>query len=66
MPAIDSVDTVPFAVDVIVSRTVNPLLPVIPQWGAADAEIKVPSVENTVLKGSSFNALSRSVYCHAC
>ena len=23
-----------------------------PQWGAADAEVKVPSVENTELKGS--------------
>ena len=29
---------------------------VIPQWGAVDAEIKVPSVENTELKGSPFNA----------
>ena len=26
----------------------------IPQWGAEDAEIKVPSVENTELKGSPF------------
>ena len=25
-----------------------------PQWGAADAEIKVPSVENTELEGSPF------------
>ena len=25
-----------------------------PQWGAADAEIKVPSDENTELKGSPF------------
>ena len=36
------------------------------QWGAADAEIKVPSDENTELKGSPFKAWSRSVYCHAC
>ena len=35
-------------------------------WGAADAEIKVPSDENTELKGSSFKAWSRSVCCHAC
>ena len=27
-----------------------------PQWGAVDAEIKVPSVENTELKGSPFKA----------
>ena len=26
------------------------------QWGAADAEIKVPSVESTELKGSPFKA----------
>ena len=31
------------------------------QWGAADAEIKVPSVENTELKGSLFEAWSKSV-----
>ena len=36
------------------------------QWGAADAEIKVPSDGNTELKGSPFKAWSRSVYCHAC
>ena len=36
-----------------------------PQWGAADAETKVPSDENTELKGSSFKEWSRSVYCHA-
>ena len=29
---------------------------VTPQWGAADAEIKVPSVENTELDGSPFKA----------
>ena len=37
-----------------------------PQWGAADAEIKVPSGENTELKHSPFKAWSRSVYSHAC
>ena len=38
----------------------------VPQWGAADAEIKVPSSENTELKRSPFKAWSRSVYSHAC
>ena len=37
-----------------------------PQWGAADAEIKVPSGENTELKRSPFQAWSRSVYSHIC
>ena len=37
-----------------------------PQWGAAAAEIKVPSDENTELKDSSFQAWSRSVYSHTC
>ena len=37
-----------------------------PQWGAADAEIKVPSGENTDLKQSPFKAWSRSVYRHTC
>ena len=37
-----------------------------PQWGAADAEIKVPSGQNTELKRSPFIAWSRSVYSHAC
>ena len=37
-----------------------------PQWGAADAEIKVPSVENTELRRSPFQAWSRSVYSHTC
>ena len=37
-----------------------------PQWGAADAEIKVPSSENTELKRSAFKAWSRSVYSHTC
>ena len=36
------------------------------QWGAADAEIKVPSVKSTELKGSPFKAWSRSVYSHTC
>ena len=37
-----------------------------PQWGAADAEIKVPSGESTELKRSPFKAWSRSVYSHTC
>ena len=37
-----------------------------PQWGAADAEIKVPSGENTELKRPPFKAQSRSVYRHTC
>ena len=37
-----------------------------PQWGAADAEIKVPSGENTELKRSPFKAWSKSVYSHTC
>ena len=37
-----------------------------PQWGAANAEIKVPSGENTELKRSPFKAWSRSVYSHTC
>ena len=39
---------------------------VMTQWGAADAEIKVPSGENTELKRSPFQAWSRSVYSHTC
>ena len=35
-----------------------------PQCGAADIEIRVPSGENTELKGSPFKAWSRSVYSH--
>ena len=38
------------------------VLSLTPQWGAADAEIKVPSGENTELKRSPFKAWSRSVY----
>ena len=34
--------------------------------GDADAEIKVPSCENTELKRSPFTALSRSEYSHTC
>ena len=37
-----------------------------PQWGAADAEIKVPSGENTELNRSPYQAWSRSVYSHTC
>ena len=37
-----------------------------PQWGAADAEIKVPSGENTELKRSPFKTWSRSAYSHTC
>ena len=37
-----------------------------PQWGAADAEIKVPSGENTELKRSAFEAWSRSLYSQTC
>ena len=37
-----------------------------PQWGAADAEIKVPSGENTELYGSRFKARGTSVYSHMC
>ena len=37
-----------------------------PQWEAADAEIKVPSGENTELKRSPFKAWSKSVPSHTC
>ena len=37
-----------------------------PQWGAADAEIKVQSGENAELKRAPFKACSRSVYSHTC
>ena len=37
-----------------------------PQWGAVDTEIKVPSGENTELKGFPFKAWSRSVYRYTC
>ena len=42
------------------------ILTPIPQWGAADAEIKVPSDEDTELKRSPFKPWSRSVYSHTC
>ena len=35
-------------------------------WGAADAEIKVPSVENTELNGSPFKTWYRSIYSRTC
>ena len=35
-------------------------------WGAAGAEIKVPSGGNTELKHSPFKAWSRSVHSHTC
>ena len=43
-------------------------VPSTPQWGAVDAEIKVPSGENTELKRSPFKlkAWSRTVYSHTC
>ena len=37
-----------------------------PQWGTADAEIKVPSGEHAELKRSPFKAWCRSVYSHTC
>ena len=37
-----------------------------PQRGAADAEIKVSSAENTELKRSPFKACSRPAYSHTC
>ena len=43
-----------------------PVLAAAPQWGAADAEIKVPSGENIQLKRSPFKAWGRSVYSHIC
>ena len=49
--------------------TNNIFLQVPLQWGAADAEIKVPSDESTEFKRSPFKAWSRSVYsrtCYAC
>ena len=36
------------------------------QWGAVDAEIRVPSGENTELKHSPFKAWRRLVYSHTC
>ena len=48
------------------SQIVNLVYCKAPQWGAADAEIKVPSGENTKLKRSPFKAWSKSVYSHTC
>ena len=48
----------------ILSYTTTPYTA--PQWGAADAEIKVPSGENTKLKRSPFKAWCRSVCSHTC
>ena len=43
------------------------LFPNLPsQWGALDAEIKVPSGKNTELKRSPFTAWCRSVCSHTC
>ena len=36
--------------------TLSCTLPTLSQWGAVDAEIKVPSGENTELKGSPYKA----------
>ena len=44
----------------------NLLMDIPPQWATADAEIKVPYVENSEFKGSPFKAWSRSVYNLAC
>ena len=52
----------------VVSTVWNPQPPFQypPKWGAADAEIKAQSGENTELKRSSFKAWSRSVYSRTC
>ena len=43
------------------------LIQKLPQWGTEDAEIKVPSVENSELTNVlPFKAWSRSDYSHAC
>ena len=54
------------SVENLEALTVCGLLAELPQWGAADAEIKVPSGENTELKRSPFQAWSRSVCSHTC
>ena len=46
--------------------SVSDCLHLFPQWGAADAETKVPSVENTKLKSFPFETWSRSVHSHTC
>ena len=50
----------------LISSSFNPFFLPIPRWGAANAEIKVPSGENTELKCSPFKAWSRSVYSYTC
>ena len=49
----------------MVGLTILDLL-IFQQWGAADAEIKVPSDENKELKCSPFKTQSRSVYSLTC
>ena len=56
---------VPLNVRALKAKFLIPIF-ISPQWGAADAEIKVPSGENTELKRSPFQAWSRSVYSHTC
>ena len=41
-------------------------VPLLHQCGAADAEINLPSGENTELKRAAFKAWNRSVYSHTC
>ena len=53
-------------VAVVVCLTFYSCIVPTPQWGAADAEVKVPSGENTELDRSPFKAWSRSVYSHTC
>ena len=50
----------------LVSEALSHPLYSLPQRVAADAEIKVPSVENTELKRSPFKAWSRSVCSLTC
>ena len=51
---------------IIVTTLLPRFLLAVPQCGVADAEIKVPSVENTELEGSPFKAWGWSVYGHTC
>ena len=41
------------------TNAVSRLICLVPQWGAADAEIKLPSGENTELKRFLFKAWSK-------
>ena len=52
-----------FCVCFVLCRVVSGLTP---RWGAADAEVKAPSGENTELKRYPFKAWSRSAYSHTC